>query len=122
MVELSTRHCHPDYFYYQIDGTLTILTPFDPLFLLISLLSLLPAHYLSYEDLWESLSTKGIPGPGASTDDAVEEEAEKDETMAEDIGKLGELPCVRKRLSSICETLGEHLFYSTLFYSDKRTN
>ncbi|KAI5480417.1 ribonuclease H2, subunit B [Pseudohyphozyma bogoriensis] len=94
------------------DGSLTVLTPFDPLFLVISLLSHLPAarqtNYLSLPDLFDALSTlkyappissDGGKGKGKEENEEEEEEGE----MAEDIVKLGALECVKQRLDKCCE-------------------
>lgn len=94
------------------DGTLTLLTPFDPLFLLISLLSSLPAQYLSCADLWDALSLLGFKSPSASKgsetkgEKCAEDESDGDRTMAEDIMRLGTLDCVKERLEAVCDKAG----------------
>ncbi|SCV71368.1 BQ2448_2956 [Microbotryum intermedium] len=84
------------------DGSLLLLTPFDPLFLIISYLSLLPPNFIPYQDLWETVLLS------LSTVDLLQSEMTDDEkltsTSAEDVDVLSRLGCVEERLKTVCET------------------
>ena len=95
------------------DGTLTVLTPFDPLFLLIALLAQLPPHFLPIDELFEAAAMRpwelARAGAKACADEAMEQdgEAEGGTDCEEDIVQLGRLGCVRGRLVQVCDATGE---------------
>ncbi|SCZ89481.1 BZ3500_MvSof-1268-A1-R1_Chr1-1g01208 [Microbotryum saponariae] len=83
------------------DGSLLLLTPFDPLFLLISYLSLLSPKFLPYQDLWETVLLQlSILDPSQRTPTDDEKLAS---TLTEDVGVLSRLGCVEARLKAVCE-------------------
>ncbi|GJN91104.1 hypothetical protein Rhopal_004121-T1 [Rhodotorula paludigena] len=90
------------------DGSLTLFSPFDPVFLAISYLSLLPPHFQAYSDLWESIGQLRFDGHGtnkATKKDAQPAcESENQADFAEDVARLSRMECVRMRLAEVCET------------------
>lgn len=93
---LPRAYLHP----VPVDGALTLLTPFDPLFLLLVLLSAPSLHgtdaFLPAADLWDKVSDVEWGG------DAVTQGVE----MREDVLKFAEMECVQRRLVQCCETKG----------------
>lgn len=83
----------------RTDGALTLLTPFDPLFLLLSfLVELGEERFWDYNDLWEKI---------AETMPAVEGEGEEDGGRREsDVLAFGALSCVTRRMGDVCEVKG----------------
>lgn len=73
----------------RADGRLVILTPFDPVYLAMSLLEKLPLRYLAFSELWEA---------------AAAQLGEEDDEMRDDILRFGALHCVKQRVAVICET------------------
>lgn len=92
------------------DGSLALFSPFDPVFLAISYLSLLPPHFQAYSDLWESIGQLRFDEDGtnkATKKDAQPAcEAENQADFAEDVARLSRMECVRRRLAEVCETQG----------------
>lgn len=91
------------------DGKLSLITPIDPLFLIISLIASLsrssPSRFQSIADLFEAISLLPFVAPpttigGAQPED---EEEETDYAIGEDAARLGALSCVRKRLVAVCD-------------------
>ncbi|GAA5993483.1 hypothetical protein JCM5350_007977 [Sporobolomyces pararoseus] len=87
------------------DGNLSVFAPFDPIFFVLSYLSSLPNHFVSYSDLWETISQQcfnppTLKGKGAKTNEEEEENA----SFADDLVRLSELDCVKARLEKVCET------------------
>ncbi|KAK4053825.1 hypothetical protein OIV83_001481 [Microbotryomycetes sp. JL201] len=83
------------------DGTLGLLTPFDPLWLVISILSTVPNRFMQQTELWEWAAQRvSIADSSSSSLDA-----EKELKMtAEDILSFGQLQCVQDRLDEVCDT------------------
>ncbi|GAA6002947.1 hypothetical protein JCM10207_001913 [Rhodosporidiobolus poonsookiae] len=85
------------------DGSISLFSPFDPVFLAIAYLSALPPHYLTYPDLWETVAQHRFASPlpaGAEKQDGDEE----DSPFADDLVALGQMECVKKRMLEVCET------------------
>ncbi|BGP00213.1 Ribonuclease H2 subunit B [Rhodotorula toruloides] len=84
------------------DGSLTLFSPFDPIYLTISYLSSLPSRFQSYSDLWESIAQHRFEVQGMKK----EEEGKEDEgaAFAEDLGRLDAMEGVKERLKAVCET------------------
>ncbi|GAA6010285.1 hypothetical protein JCM11491_006249 [Sporobolomyces phaffii] len=83
------------------DGNLSLFAPFDPVFLVLSYLSTLPNHFVSYPDLWEAVSQQRFAPP---TEKGEKEQGEPDASFADDLVKLSQLDCVKARLEKVCET------------------
>lgn len=94
----------------RADGSLTLFSPFDPIYLTISYLSSLPSRFQSYSDLWESIAQHRFEVQGMKK----EEEGKEDEgaAFAEDLGRLDAMEGVKERLKAVCETQGAALFLS----------
>ena len=88
----------------RADGSLFLFTPFDPLFLLLALLSGLPHRFETYSDLWEAVAHRSFLSTDASSGETGEGEG------AEDIKRLGALACVRKRVEAVCDVQGTFFF------------
>ena len=98
----------------SVDGNLTILSPFDPVFLVLSYLSTLPNHFVAYHDLWEIVSQQRfLLAPQTSAGRGGKRKAEDDDdeaaanSFSDDIVKLSQLECVRERMEQVCETQSE---------------
>ncbi|BGP48869.1 hypothetical protein JCM10450v2_004748 [Rhodotorula kratochvilovae] len=85
------------------DGTLSLFSPFDPVFLAIAYLSLLAPHFQSYADLWDAVAQLQFKVDSGEEAKKEGEDAEEQE-FAEDIGRLAGLQCVRERVLKVCET------------------
>ncbi|GAA5912073.1 hypothetical protein JCM5296_001359 [Sporobolomyces johnsonii] len=87
------------------DGSVSTFSPFDPVFLVLAYLSVLPSHFVSYSDLWDTIAQHRF-APPSSGSAGQEEEAEEDEDapFADDLLRLGQLGCVKARLEKVCET------------------
>lgn len=83
------------------------MSPFDPLFLVLSYLSILPSHFVSYSDLWESISQHRFNPPVAKGE--KESKDEEDALFSDDIIELSRLECVKARLEKVCETQSKPL-------------
>ncbi|GAA5854086.1 hypothetical protein JCM8547_008220 [Rhodosporidiobolus lusitaniae] len=81
------------------DGSLTLFTPFDPLFLALSYISQLPSRYLSYEDCWEAIAAHKWEVEGEE-----KSETEGETPFAENLGRLRRIKCVRERFEKVCES------------------
>ncbi|KAK4702243.1 ribonuclease H2 subunit B, partial [Phenoliferia sp. Uapishka_3] len=84
------------------DGALTLLTIFDPAFLILSLLSAPSLRgmdaFLSAADLWDKVSEVewgGKENEGESDGKGVE--------MREDVLRFADLECVQRRMAACCE-------------------
>lgn len=90
----------------RTDGSLTLFSPIDPIYLAISYLSALPSRFQSYQDLWESITQHRFEVQGSKEGKNKNEEGEEDEAVdyAEDLGSLGAMECVQERLKTVCET------------------
>ena len=93
---------------------MTLLTPFDPVFLLVALLTLLPPHFLPIDEIFDAASQLPFrPTRGAASaqdrdgDDQMGDSREDGRDCEEDVARLGRLECVRGRLVQVCETTGE---------------
>ena len=85
------------------------MSPFDPLFLVLSYLSILPSHFVSYSDLWDSVSQHCFNPPVAKGE--KESKDEEDALFSDDIIELSRLECVKARLEKVCETRSKPLSY-----------
>ncbi|GAA5938189.1 hypothetical protein JCM1841_002838 [Sporobolomyces salmonicolor] len=87
------------------DGSVSIFSPFDPVFLVLAYLSVLPSHFVSYSDLWDTIAQHRFTPPSAGPARQEEDEAEGDEDapFADDLLRLGQLECVKERLKTVCE-------------------
>ncbi|KAK4058820.1 hypothetical protein OIO90_000266 [Microbotryomycetes sp. JL221] len=83
------------------DGTLGLLTPFDPLWLIISILASVPQRFMQYAELWEWAAQHVTSG--SNSDDTLRNEREQ-EFIAQDIVTFGQLDCVKRRLEQVCDT------------------
>ncbi|GAA5932053.1 uncharacterized protein JCM15063_001110 [Sporobolomyces koalae] len=92
------------------DGNLSIFAPFDPVFLIVSYLSTLPPHFVSYADLWETVSQQQF-APSTSTD--IKQDEEDPTPFADDLLRLSRLECVKSRFEKVCET---QVYDSTTLY------
>ncbi|GAA5830974.1 hypothetical protein JCM5353_004459 [Sporobolomyces roseus] len=93
------------------DGNISIFAPFDPLFLVLSYLSTLPSHFVSYSDLWESVSQHRFHPPLGKGE--KESEGKEDSLFSDDLVELSRLECVKARLEKVCET---QVYNSTTLY------
>lgn len=110
----TTRPNHPP---SSVDGNLTILSTFDPVFLVLSYLSTLPNHFVAYHDLWEIVSQQrfllapqtsaGRGGKRKAEDDDDDDDDATATSFSDDIVKLSQLECVRERMEQVCETQSE---------------
>lgn len=90
----------------RTDGSLSILTLFDPVFLIIALLSALPPHFLPLDELWDSASQLSFTSPLEKKGKKDDEGEDEDKSFGDDIVRFGKLGCVRQRLEKVCETKG----------------
>ncbi|GAA6032627.1 hypothetical protein JCM8097_004849 [Rhodosporidiobolus ruineniae] len=84
------------------DGSISLFSPFDPVFLCIAYLSAVPPHYLSYADIWEGIAQHRFRQPlvGEVKEGQVEEEL----VFSDDLAKLGQMECVKQRMMKVCES------------------
>ncbi|GAA5876320.1 hypothetical protein JCM16303_007099 [Sporobolomyces ruberrimus] len=92
------------------DGNLSIFAPFDPIFFVLSYLSALPNHFVSYSDLWETVSQHRFASPTAK---GGKDQGGEHAPFADDIVRLSQLDCVKARLEKVCET---QVYDSTTLY------
>ncbi|GAA5826564.1 hypothetical protein JCM11251_002431 [Rhodosporidiobolus azoricus] len=83
------------------DGSISLFSPFDPVFLAISYLSALQPHYRSYADTWDAISSHHFEQP-QSTDE--KKEGKEEPSFVEDLSRLGQMHCVEQRLLKVCES------------------
>ncbi|GAA5960470.1 hypothetical protein JCM3765_003645 [Sporobolomyces pararoseus] len=101
------------------DGSLSVFAPFDPIFFVLSYLSTLPTHFVSYSDLWETISQQRFTPPTLKgKGDKTKEEEEENAPFADDLVKLSQLDCVKARLEKVCET---QIYDSTTLYRLSQT-
>ncbi|BGP32821.1 hypothetical protein JCM10296v2_004605 [Rhodotorula toruloides] len=84
------------------DGSLTLFSPIDPIYLTISYLSSLPSRFQSYPDLWESIAQHRFEVQGTEKEEEGKEEDGAE--FAEDLGRLGAMEGVKDRWKAVCET------------------
>ncbi|GAA5964105.1 hypothetical protein JCM8115_005342 [Rhodotorula mucilaginosa] len=83
------------------DGSIAMLTPFDPAFFAISYLSTLPPHYQTYADLWDAVSQRAFE-PLGELSSSANAGVSVDE-FAEDLSRLGQMQALRERFRCVCE-------------------
>ncbi|KAM0792333.1 hypothetical protein ACM66B_005016 [Microbotryomycetes sp. NB124-2] len=83
------------------DGSLGLLTPFDPLWLVISILATVPAKFMQETELWDMAAQRGRTDDDRGLDLNSKRESKM---LADDILAFGNLQCVRSRLEEVCET------------------
>lgn len=94
----------PDLLVPHADGSLTLFSPIDPIYLTISYLSALPSRFQSYPDLWESIAQHRFEVQGSKKEEGGKEDEGAE--FAEDLGRLGAMEGVQERLRTVCETQG----------------
>lgn len=85
----------------RTDGSIAMLTPFDPAFFAISYLSTLPPHYQTYADLWDAVSQRAFE-PLGELSSSANAGVSVDE-FAEDLSRLGQMQALRERFRCVCE-------------------
>ncbi|GAA5891678.1 hypothetical protein JCM6882_006164 [Rhodosporidiobolus microsporus] len=85
------------------DGSISLFSPFDPVFLAISYLTALQPHYLSYADTWDAIASHQFEQPRPA-DGKKAEEGKEEPSFVEDLTRLGQMKCVKERLMKVCET------------------
>ena len=92
----------------RVDGKLFILTPFDPMFLLVAILLATQQNHsnrsLPYSDIFEDASTSY---QFAELDKGKKKEDDEETRGAgQDVVTFGNLPCVRRAAERICDVTG----------------
>ncbi|GAA6058895.1 hypothetical protein JCM10212_002847 [Sporobolomyces blumeae] len=86
------------------DGNVSIFAPFDPIFLVLSYLSVLPSRFVSYSDLWETISQHRFVPPSRKGQKGQENWDEDEFEYEDDLLRLSRMECVKERLEKVCET------------------
>ncbi|GAA6049720.1 hypothetical protein JCM3770_004426 [Rhodotorula araucariae] len=89
------------------DGTVSLFSPFDPVFLAIAYLSLLAPHFQSYADLWDAIAQLQFKVDNGEDAQKNGYGAEEEQEFTEDLTRLAEMHCVRERVLKVCE-MQEH--------------